>query len=248
MQTAQIGTAKLTYGGSQISTLMADRLHAIMTEAIRLLGTLGHGPVLQLQHIGTYAPKSRLPGGGPSEHACNPPRAIDVAFVKWDDGTACHSQDIQAKPALHLQVEACLRLAGFGVVLGAAYNRDHLNHWHCDYSQAFGANPSADSVQGFVRRCLAQLGHASLPEYQKAAGLEADGAAGPLTLGALCKAIIGPAIPAQPMVVDWEGAGELPWVKVGEQAYVPLRKLAEGLGLAVDVSQYPRIGVGRAAG
>lgn len=49
--------------------------------------------------------------------------------------------------------------------------------------------------------------------------------------------------PVPEAVVTWEGVGRVPYTMIGEQAYVPLRQVAEGLGFEVDTSEYPAIGV-----
>ena len=220
---------------------MAPALLARVTEAVRHLGELGFGPLVALDSMGTYNPASKLPNGRPSKHALNPPQAIDVSGVEWPGGKRIRTLDRLTQQELYLRVEACLRLGGFGTVLGWDYGADHHNHWHCDYGQAFGG--AGTSQTQFIGSALQVLGFANVRAAQGALGQPVDGQVGPVTLTALCKALIARGADRPTHDVGTLrvriGATLIPYEERGGIAWAPLRTVCEALGATVDTSGYP---------
>lgn len=231
----KIGDTILRYGGHQTDLLMAPALEARMREAVKFLGQLGLGAVVAVDSMGTYNKDSKLPGGSPSLHAIRPPHAIDVSGVEWENGRRIRALDRLTQPELYWRVEACLRLAQFGTVLGWDYSADHHSHFHCDDGQPWGMAGRSQDL--FVRGTLPILGYPNVQAAQAALGQATDGQCGPKTLAALCKALIahgadsgaGTATPCIRI-----GDKRIPYRMEGDTAMASVRAVAEALGATVD--------------
>ena len=234
------GTAVLRYANKRANLPMAPELLERVETAVALLGTLGHGQATVLHTMGTYNSTSRLPNGQLSQHAINPPRAIDVSGVEWQDGAQVWTLDRHRMPDLYWRVEASLREGGFGIVLGWDYGEDHHNHWHCDFSKAWGTAGRSQTL--FVNAALAMLGYANVLDAQEALGQRVDQVVGPQTLKALCRAVRAHGLQVeQPRSVVRIGTIAIPYRMEGDTAVASVRAMAEALDATVDTSGWPVI-------
>lgn len=251
---SQIESAKITYSGQVSNLPMSDKLEAMTAAAVRLMNKLGHGECVELGSMGTYNPNSIIRPGVPSQHAYYPPRAIDVSFAAFADGTRVNSLDRHKNSDGHLAIEACLRRGGFGVVLGYDYNSAHHDHWHCDYSVAFGF--AGTSQAQFANRCYQYLGYKDIYEAQRGLKIAVDGDLGPQTMGALCDAVVreysdsAEEIPDNPSIGDKVvliDEANVTYTLQNRTAWCPLRSLVDKLNsqldtnLEIDTSHWPTI-------
>ena len=229
--------ATIRYGGKRTDLAMSPWLRDRVGTAIRLLARMLDRGVAAIDSMGTYNEDSKLPGGAPSPHAHRPPDAIDISGVEWVGGPHIRTLDREAQPELYWRVEACLRKAGFGIVLGWDYGGDHHNHWHCDWTKGVGYAGRSQTL--FVNAALDILGYANVLDAQESLGVLVDRVVGPVTLLALCEAMIqhGAPVPVENHVRI--GSTVVPYEERGGIAWVPLKAFAESLGATVDVSGYP---------
>lgn len=215
--------------------------------------------VVDLATAGTYTNK-------PGDHGKG--LACDVDAIRFADGRVLITRDEWAAPSeLYIRTWAAL-LLHFEQVLSGWYNAEHRDHFHVA-KRGSGLFSGDVSVAKFVQVGLRWSGcePGAIDGVIGAGTNEAFGrwwawaqsedlvesAQAPTTragMGASLATIIAygrrpgeqPAAAPEPGC-HWEGVGEVPYREIDGTAYVPLRQVAEGLGFAVDVSQYPRIGV-----
>jgi len=205
---------------------------------------------------GTYVAKGGMHGEG---------LAVDIDAIELADGRKMLTRDEWQRPSeLYMRTWAALMLS-FNQVLSGYYNTAHRDHFHVDLG-GHGIMGGNTSVGQFIQVGLRWSGYdpgsadgvvgagtksayAKWWAWARGAGLVEAVAPPSANAGmgtSLANVILygrRPSDGSARSVCYWEGVGQVPYVLVGEQAYVPLRQVAEGLGFEVDVSEYPRIGV-----
>ena len=216
-------------------------------------------PIRKIATAGTYTGKRGAHGQG---------LAVDIDSVLFTDGRNMIARDSWKQPTeLYIRTWAGL-MRWFSIVLSGHYNAAHHDHLHCDLTgkSIFGGDASVGQFiqaglrwagfdPGAIDGVIGAKTQAAFGQWwvwAKSEGL-VSAAAPPTTRAAMADSLSLVTLygrrpgsvpkPVQEAVVTWEGVGRVPYTMIGEQAYVPLRQVAEGLGFEVDVSEYPRIGV-----
>ena len=102
--------------------------------------------------------------------------AFDIDSVWWAEGKPMVTGNAPKDVRRYLGVEATLRQAGFGVVLGYWYNAKHRGHFHVDDTRPAGWRPQTKNCALFVQLALSVF--CGEP-------LKPDGQCGPKTLAAV---------------------------------------------------------------
>ncbi len=216
-------------------------------------------PIRKIATAGTYTGKRGAHGQG---------LAVDIDSVLFTDGRNMIARDSWKQPTeLYIRTWAGL-MRWFSIVLSGHYNAAHHDHLHCDLTgkSIFGGDASVGQFiqaglrwagfdPGAIDGVIGAKTQAAFGQWwvwAKSEGL-VSAAAPPTTRAAMADSLSLVTLygrrpgsvpkPVQEAVVTWEGVGQIPYMMIGEQAYVPLRQVAEGLGFEVDVTEYPRIGV-----
>jgi len=216
-------------------------------------------PIRKIATAGTYTGKRGAHGQG---------LAVDIDSVLFTDGRNMIARDSWKQPTeLYIRTWAGL-MRWFSIVLSGHYNAAHHDHLHCDLTgkSIFGGDASVGQfIQAGLRwagfdpgaidgviGAKTQAAFGQWWAWASSSGLVAS-AAPPTTRAAMADSLSLITLhgrrpgsvpkPVPEAVVTWEGVGRVPYTMIGEQAYVPLRQVAEGLGFEVDTSEYPAIGV-----